>query len=140
MNQETFETPTETFMERVWNQLDTTVIDELIADEHVSYGVGDPIEGKSGWHGFHATFTAAFSDIQVTVEDLVISGDKEASRWTGTMVHRASGTPVTLSGMIINHICNGQIVAGYNSVDFIPMLMTLNLMPGDVVEKALTPA
>ena len=140
MNQETFETPTETFMERVWNQLDTTAIDELIADEHVSYGVGDPIEGKSGWHGFHATFTAAFSDIQVTVEDLVISGDKEASRWTGTMVHRASGTPVTLSGMIINHICNGQIVAGYNSVDFIPMLMTLNLMPGDAVEKALTPA
>jgi len=140
MNQETFETPTETFMERVWNQLDTTVIDELIADEHVSYGVGDPIEGKSGWHGFHATFTAAFSDIQVTVEDLVISGDKEASRWTGTMVHRASGTPVTLSGMIINHICNGQIVAGYNSVDFLPMLMTLNIMPGDAVEKALTPA
>ena len=140
MNQETFETPTETFMERVWNQLDTTVIDELIADEHVSYGVGDPIEGKSGWHGFHATFTAAFSDIQVTVEDLVISGDKEASRWTGTMVHRASGTPVTLSGMIINHICNGKIVAGYNSVDFLPMLMTLNIMPGDAVEKALTPA
>ena len=52
MSQKTFETLTETFMERVWNQLDTTVIDELVADEHVSYGVGDPIEGKPGWRGF----------------------------------------------------------------------------------------
>ena len=139
MSQKTFETLTETFMERVWNQLDTTVIDELIADEHVSHGVGDPIEGKLGWQGFHVAFTAAFSDIQVTVEDLVVSGDKEASRWTGTMVHRASSTPVTLSGMIINHIRDGQIVEGYNSVDFLPMLVNLNLIPGDAVEKALTP-
>ena len=139
MSQKTFETITETFMERVWNQLDTTVIDELIPDEHVSYGVGDPIEGKPGWYGFHAAFTAAFSDIQITVEDLVVNGDKEASRWTGTMVHRASGTPVTLSGMIIIHIRDGQVVEGYTSGDFLPMLVTLNLMPGDAVEKALTP-
>ncbi len=47
MSQETVETITKTWMERVWNQLDTTAIDELISDDHVSYGAGDPIEGKA---------------------------------------------------------------------------------------------
>ena len=51
MGQETVETITRTWMERVCNQLDTTAIDELISDDHVSYGAGDPIEGKAGCTG-----------------------------------------------------------------------------------------
>ena len=137
MSQETVETITKTWMERVWNQLDTTAIDELISDDHVSYGAGDPIEGKAGWHGFHAAFTAAFSDIRMTVEDEVVSGDKAASRWRGTMEHRASGTPVTLSGMFILRVVDGQVVEGWNSIDFLPLLMTLDLIPSDALQKAL---
>ncbi len=135
MNHETVESITKTWMERVWNQLDTTAIDELIADEHTSYGAGDPIEGRSGWHAFHAAFTAAFADIQMNVEDQVVSGDKVASRWQGTMVHRASGKPVTLSGMLILRVAKGQVVEGWNTIDFLPMLSVLGLVsPGAVGE------
>jgi ketosteroid isomerase-like protein len=139
MGQETVETISKTWMERVWNQLDTSAIDELIADGHVSYGAGDPIEGKAGWHDFHAAFTAAFSDIRITVEDQVVSGDKAASRWTGTMVHRASGTPVTLSGMLVVRVREGQVVEGWNLIDFLPLLTTLGIIPPDSVQKALAP-
>ena len=137
MSQETVETITKTWMERVWNQLDKTAIDELISDDHVSYGAGDPIKGKAGWHGFHAAFTAAFSDIRITVEDQVVRGDKAASRWRGTMEHRASGTPVTLSGMLILRVVDGQVVEGWNSIDFLPLLTTLDLIPSDALQKAL---
>ena len=69
MSKETVATISRTWMERVWNQLDTSAIDELIADGHVSYGAGDPIEGKAGWHGFHGVMTGAYRDIAFEVKD-----------------------------------------------------------------------
>lgn len=137
MGKETVETITKTWMDRVWNQLDTAAIDELIADGHVAHGAGDPIKGRAGWHDFHAEFTAAFSDIRITVEDQIVSGDKAASRWSGTMVHRASGTPVSLSGMLIVRVRDGQFVEGWNSIDFLPLLSTLGIIPSDSIQKAL---
>ena len=138
--QQTVETITKTWMNRVWNELDTTAIDELISDDHVSHGAGDPIEGPAGWHGFHGAFTAAFADIRINVEDQVVEGDKVASRWSGTMVHRATSTPVTLNGMLILKVRDGQVVEGWNTMDFIPLLTALNLVPEDAIGKALAPS
>ena len=138
MSQETVETMTKVWMERVWNQQDNAAFDELMSDEFVSHGFRT--SDKPGWRSFHAVLRAAYSDIHITVEDQIVSGDKVASRWTGTMVHRATVSPVTFSGMTILRVRNGQIVESWNSVDYLPMLKTLNLIPGDVIEKAFPPA
>jgi predicted ester cyclase len=65
----------------------------LIAEGHISYASGDPVEGKAGWHGFHTVLTGAYPDIKFEVKDQVVENDKVAARWAGTMVfkHPCSG-------------------------------------------------
>ena len=138
MSQETVETMTKTWMERVWNQQDNAAFDELMSDEFVSHGFRTA--GKAEWRKFHTALRAAYRDIHITVEDQVVNGDKVASRWNGTMVHQTSNTPVTFTGMTMLRISNGQIMESWNSIDYLPLLKTLHLIPGDVIEKAFPPA
>lgn len=137
MSKETADTIVKTWMERVWNQLDTSAIDELVTDDHMAYGVGDPIQGAAGWKEFHAAFSNAFADIQIDVQDQVVGDDQVASRWEGTAEHRASGTQVTMSGMVIIWLREGRAEVSWNSVDFLPMLMALGLTPEDAMGRAL---
>ena len=138
MSQETVETMTRAWFERVWNQQDNAAFDELMSDEFVSHGFRTA--GKAEWRSFHTALRTAYSDIHITVEDQVVSVDKVASRWTGTMVHRSTATPVTFTGMTMLRIQNGQIMESWNSIDYLPLLKTLKLIPGDVIEKAFPPA
>ena len=138
MSQETVETMTKAWMERVWNQQDNAAFDELMSDEFVSHGFRTA--GKAQWRSFHTALRAAYGDIHITVEDQVVSGDKVASRWNGTMVHRATSTPVTFTGMTMLRIGNGQIMESWNSIDYLPLLKSLHLIPEDVIEKAFPPA
>ena len=66
MSQETVETMTKAWMERVWNQQDNAAFDELMSDEFVSHGFR--AAGKAEWRSFHTALRAAYSDIHITVE------------------------------------------------------------------------
>jgi len=138
---ETAETIVGTWMSRVWNQLEVDAIDELLAADAPVHGLGEePLIGPAGFRGFHAGFAGAFSDIHITTEDQVVDGDRVAARWSGTMNHKASGTPVTAAGMIISTCRDGQIQEGWNAADFLPMLTQLGIAAEDAMEQAMTPA
>lgn len=137
----TVETITKVWMDRVWNQLDADAIDELLTADAPVHGLGEaPIIGATGFRQFHAAFAGAFAEIRIRVADQVVQGDKVASRWAGTMVHRSTRTPVTAAGMVILRVANGQVVEAWNAADFLPMLTQLGLVPADAVERALKPA
>lgn len=137
---ETAETIMQTWMSRVWNQLDSSAIDELLAAEAPVHGLGEaPLIGPTGFREFHAGFAAAFSDIQMVVERQVVAGENVAGQFSGTMTHRASGTPVTVGGMVILTCRDGQIREGWNAADFLPMLTQLGIVAEDAVERAMTP-
>jgi ketosteroid isomerase-like protein len=136
---ETPETIFKTWMERVWNQGDTEAIDEMLAANAPVHGLGEePLPGAAGFRQFHAAFTAAFSDISIEVERQVVDGDHVAAHWTGTMVHKASGTKVPASGMAIATVRDGKIQEGWNSADFLPLLITLGIVQADAMERALS--
>jgi len=127
-----------TWMERVWNQGDVSAIDELMAADAPIYGLGEaPLPGSGGFRQFHAAFNAGFSDIQIEVDRQVVEGDRAAVHWSGTMVHRASGTTVPVAGMAIVTCRDGKIREGWNSADFLPMLITLGMVPANAMEQAL---
>ena len=112
-------------------------IDELLAPNAVAHGLGpEPLKGTADWRRFHAGFTAAFQNINISVEDQVVSGEKVAARIAGSCVHKATGKPVTFTGMIIARVSGGQLQEGWNSVDFLPMLTTLGIVPQDALAKA----
>ena len=127
-----------TWMSRVWNQGDAGAIDELMAADAPIHGLGEePLPGAAGFKEFHAAFTSAFTDIDITVERQVVDGDRVAAHWTGTMVHKASGQTVPANGMAIATIRDGKFQEGWNSADFLPMLIGLGIVEADAMEKAL---
>ena len=137
---ESAETIIQTWMSRVWNQLDTGAIDELLAVDALVHGLGEaPLVGPAGFREFHAGFSGAFSDIQIVVERQVVAGENVCGQWSGTMTHKASGTPVTAGGMVILTVRDGQIREGWNAADFLPLLTQLGIVAEDAMERAMTP-
>ena len=130
----------QTWMTRAWAERDRSAIDDLIAEVHTSVGAGDPVEDRDGWRAFFDTFTGAFDDIDIAVDGTVVEGDIEASRWSGTMTHKASGTKVPLSGILHVQVQDGQAVYGWNAIDWLPALFTLGYVQPDVMERLFAAA
>jgi ketosteroid isomerase-like protein len=138
MKTETANTILRTWMSRVWNELDADAIDELLAEDAIAHGLGDqPLRGPADWRAFHTNFLAAFSDINVDVEDQVVDGDKVSARLKGTMRHRASGKPVTFTAAAMARVAEGKIQEAWNILDFLPALTALGIVPPDAMARAL---
>jgi hypothetical protein len=127
-----------TWISRVWNEGDASAIDEFLAADAPVHGLGEePLPGAAGFKAFHAAFLAAFGDINIRVDRQVVSGEQVAGQWSGTMVHKASGTTVPAAGMAILTFRGGMIREGWNAADFLPLLITLGIVSPDAMAKAL---
>ena len=58
------QSPDSPLVEEVWNQGNSNVIDELLADDGVIHGLvdgnGNPVTGLKAFHEFHNQFRGAF--------------------------------------------------------------------------------
>jgi len=102
--------------------------------------------GLEGHHQLLLMFLNAFPDLQITLEDLLAEGDKVVDRWTMRATHRgellgipATGKQVTLTGIDITRIENGQIVEFWHQQDLLGMLQQLGVIPpmGEAGESPL---
>lgn len=115
------------WFEEVWNRKQETAIDELLAEDCVAYGLPDPdavVRGPEEFKQFHRVFCGAFPDLQITVEDVIASGDRVAARWRATGTHLgghlgfpATAKKVQLDGVTIGVIRDGKIKEGWNMMD-----------------------
>ncbi len=115
------------WFEEVWNRKQETAIDEMLAEDCVAYGLPDPdavVRGPEQFKRFHRGFCGAFPDLQITVEDVIASGDRVAARWRATGTHLgdhlgfpATGKKVQLDGVTIGVIRDGKIKEGWNMMD-----------------------
>jgi predicted ester cyclase len=116
------------WFEEVWNQGSEPTIDELFHPQGHAYGFPSPdsdLIGPEAFKAVHRQFKSAFSGITVVIEDLIVEGDRVALRWTSHMTHSgntlgfaATNKKVALSGSSFIHIHNGQIMHGWNHMDF----------------------
>lgn len=114
------------WFEEVWNQRNPQALEELLAPHAQSFDFPTPgtVLDRDGFiaavDGFHRTF----SDIRVTLNDVIAEDHRFAAHWTATMTHTGDGlgfpatnSPVTFSGISIGHIHNGQLTQGWNALD-----------------------
>ncbi|MDX1616096.1 MAG: ester cyclase [Candidatus Promineifilaceae bacterium] len=119
------------------NQGDLSVVDELFASDYVRHVTGMPdIVGREAEKQFTAAIRAGFPDIHFTVEDRRVDGNRLFARWTAQGTHRgeymgipATGRPVTVAGMVIHRIEEGQFQESWDIVDNLSMLQQLGLVP-----------
>ena len=115
------------WFEEVWNNQNEAVIDELMSKNCRAYGLPDPdavLVGPEGFKTLHRSFCGAFPDIHIDIKDVIASGDRVAARWKATMTHTgdnlgfpATGRKVSLDGVTIGVVKDGQITEGWNMMD-----------------------
>ena len=123
------------FFEEVWNQGDEAAIDAYIAAD----AVGNDPDFGTGREAFRAQWRkwrAAFPDLHFAVEDVIAEGDKVVTRWTLTGTHRAefigipaTGKRVSVTGISLDHMVDGQIKAGVDAWDALGLRQQLGVIP-----------
>jgi len=123
------------WFEEVWNQGKIETVHELLSEDAVGIGQGEPsakIHGPADFIPFVERIRGAFPDMKVTVEDAFGARDKVVVRWSGTMTHTgdqlgipASGKPVQISGITIVRIRDGKIIEGWDNWDQLAMMQQI---------------
>ena len=113
------------WFEEVWNQRRRETIDEIAAPDAVLHGLGgQPLRGPAGFLQFYEAFLTSFPDVGVTVEDVLVDGNRSAVRLTARATHggpafglAATGTPIVLTAMVFMHWKDGKVIESWNEVD-----------------------
>jgi steroid delta-isomerase-like uncharacterized protein len=131
-----YETLAHHWFDEVWNQGLVGTVDQLMASDAIIHGLvddkGNEIRGTAAFKEFHRTFRESFPDIQVTVEEVLVCGDKFTARCVASGTHQGgslglapTGKKVSFAGICIARIKDGKIVEAWNTWDFLTMFQQL---------------
>jgi len=124
-------------IDEIWNAHNLGAVDDLYAADFVNH---DPLAPEvTGLDAFKAWISGVFDsfpDIQVTVDDMVAEGDKVAKVYTLTATHTGellgvppTGKPVTMAGISIYRIADGEIAEMTWSYNMLGTMMQVGAIP-----------
>jgi steroid delta-isomerase-like uncharacterized protein len=127
-----------TWFETLWNQGDEATIDRLMHPDATIHGLptpdGAPIRGAGGFKPFYRAFRTAMPDMSIKVIHVVAEGDCAVAHFVASGTHRGEGLDVPptnrraeFTGMALARVADGQIVEGWNCVDFLAMYRQLGV-------------
>jgi steroid delta-isomerase-like uncharacterized protein len=110
------------------------LLDKFVAPDYIEHSEG--FQGVEPFRQQITVFRAAFPDLRVTVDDLLIAGDRFASRTTVTGTHAgdlmglpATGKQISVEAVDIGRIENGQAKERWGGLNMYSMLIQLGVIP-----------
>ena len=104
------------FIDEAYNKRNLTVGDELLAINVVIHISNSDIKGIEGWKQYAGSFLAGFSDIIMSVNEIIAEGDKIVASWTCRGVHTGefhgiihTDKQATWTGIAIYHFVDNKI-------------------------------
>ena len=126
--------------EQAWvdglNRGDVSVAEKVFAADCVIHINGSPDRNLSvaGFKQMVAGLLAAFPDLQFTIEDQIVAGDKVATRWVAEGTNSApfgnvpaTGRRVRVDGLILDRVADGKVVERWEQWDQASMMQQLGL-------------
>jgi len=117
------------WFEEVWNKGRRDAIPEMLAPDAVLHEGGQDSVGPDGFYPLFDRFQNAMEDIQTTVHDSIVEGDRLCIRWSFAAKHSgpglgipASGKTVHVSGITIMRIADGKAVEGWQNWDMLGLM------------------
>jgi steroid delta-isomerase-like uncharacterized protein len=112
------------------------VLDEIFAPEFIDHTASpDQPPGPEGLKRFFAMMDRGFPDFRATVEDVIAEGDKVGFRFTFHGTHQGAfmgiaptGEQVTMQGIDILRIVDGQVVELWGQEDMLGMMQQLGVI------------
>ena len=125
------------WVDEAYNPGNVGLMDELFAADFVNHDPANPmVRDLEGLKQDVRTQHAAFSDRHASIDELLADGDKVIKRFTyrGTQTGEWNGIPatgkqVTLQGIDILRIVNGQITEIWWGYDTLGVLQQLGVIP-----------
>jgi len=124
--------------EEMWSKGNLEVISEIYAANYAGHGPA----GTQGTNGLEAIkqsvtmYRTAFPDLQITVDDMTVEGNKVVTRWTARGTHKAelmgiapTDKQITVMGISIVRIANGKIEESWNTWDRMDLMRQLGAAP-----------
>jgi steroid delta-isomerase-like uncharacterized protein len=118
---------------------DIDLADEIVAEDVAFYGPdywGEAIHGRDGFKGFVAYLRSAFPDLRFELADEVSDEERVATRFVLRMTHQgewlgipATGRALTLPGMDLFRIVDGQIAEVRVFYDTLGLMQQLGVIP-----------
>lgn len=124
--------------EELFTQGKLDVADAVFAKDYVGHDPAMPrdIRGPDEFKQFVQMYRTAFPDLKLVVDAQIAEGDMVATRFTATGTHRGelmgiapTGAKLTVSGISIDRMANGQSVESWTSYDVFNMLRQLGAIP-----------
>jgi len=124
------------YVEEIANQGKLDVADEIISASYVYHGRGPEGTGPQVVKDFYEMFHAAFSNLNLSIEDMIAEGDRVVIRLTGRGVNDgpfmgmdATNKKVEAASILIVRIANGKIAEEWEVFDEAGMMMQLGILP-----------
>ncbi|MDQ6897947.1 MAG: ester cyclase [Candidatus Dormibacteraeota bacterium] len=127
---------------------DTSVVDEVCADDFVEHQDGIEPNDREGLKGAIRFLHALSPDIEVEVEDAMVSGDKVWARLKGRGTHGGqvlggpTGRPFEIAIMDVCRFRDGKIVEHWGVADRLSQMQQLGIVgrPGQPAGAAIEEA
>jgi steroid delta-isomerase-like uncharacterized protein len=123
-------------IEEFWNQKKLDTAAEFFSADTYSPSVPGLPPGPDGVKFFAQVFLAAFPDLQITIDQIVASGDEVAGRLIQTGTHKgdfmgipASGKSVAFTEMAILKIVDGKIAVSWYQTDMLSLMRQIGAIP-----------
>lgn len=121
----------------LFNEGNLEGLGEVFAADAVDH---DPLPGQApGLEGVRqslAPFLSGFPGIQITIEQMVVDGDKVADRIVAHGTHTgdfldipATGKPVTVKALNMYRIADGKIAEAWHIEDVFGLMVQLGVVP-----------
>ena len=113
---------------------------ELLSPNFVMHAPLPASPGIEGMNEVITTCRAAFENLNVIIEDMVVEGDYVVARFTASGIHNgnfmglpATGKPITMTGIEIFRIKDGKITELWAEANLLGLMQQLGIfpMPGD---------
>ena len=123
---------------RSWEFLDNPdILEEVYVPDLVWHEPDQEVRGYEEAKQFVSMYKTAFPDLNVSVEDAIVQGDKVVTRYTVRGTHQGeieefgppTGRQVELEGITIHRIEDGKIVEEWERYDNLGILQQLGLVP-----------
>lgn len=128
-------------LDRGWNNDDTAVVDEIVADDFVFRRGGEIHEGGPELYKDLIAFSKeTFPDMEYSLEDVIVGagGDKVVIRWTMTGTHEGeykgvepTNQRVEVEGIEINRFEDGALVETWTHPNWVGFLEDVGALPLD---------
>jgi len=131
------------FIEEIWNHKKPGMISHLVTDDYTRVSPSGTLRGAQGLRQDYDTYTSAFPDSHVQIEDMICEGNRVALRFTasGTQTGKlgdaaASGKSVKVPGAAMLRITNGKVAQEHIVWDTQSLMQQIGAAPEFAVRHA----